>query len=161
MVVIIRRPFGIVWRAVFGGLQNQYLKLLQVEVGNNCDSLLDVGCGFNSPVQSLVHRPRRLVGLDTFSPAIEQSRSSGIHNEYYSIDALDIGRWFNPNSYECVLASDLVEHLNKKDGRYLITQMEMIAKKRLLFIHPTDFLNKAHYTTIRVRSIYLAGPQRR
>ena len=39
------------------------------------ESLLDVGCGSDSPVQFLRNRPAQLVGVDGFLPSIEKSIS--------------------------------------------------------------------------------------
>jgi len=56
------------------------------------------------------------------------------------MNALDIGDCFEPKSFDCVLASDLVEHLTEQDGLNLIAQMEMIAKKKVIIYTPNGFL---------------------
>jgi len=42
-------------------------------------------------------------------PAIEKSRREEIHDEYFLMDACDICERFQPNSFDCVIALDLIE----------------------------------------------------
>ncbi len=104
-----------------------------------CTSILDVGCGSNSPLQ---HIPRKFfaVGVDAFAPSIEQSRKSKIHNEYCQLDVIDIDKKFAPDSFDCVMALDVIEHLTKQDGLKLLSAMERIAKKRIIIFTPNGFL---------------------
>ncbi len=128
------------WRMSFGRLEQQYVKQLGKHVDADCSSLLDVGCGFNSPVRMLPHRPKRLVGVDGFQPVIEQSREAGIHDEYLQASILEIDKCLETNSFDCVLASDLIEHLTKEDGLKLLTQMETISKGKVIVYTPNGFL---------------------
>ena len=103
-------------------------------------SLLDVGCGNESPVQFLFSRPGRLVGVDGFLPSIEQSKSKGIHDDYICIDLVDLGEAVAALSYDCVLAIDVIEHFKKEKGLALIRDMEKIARRRLVLLTPNGFL---------------------
>ena len=114
------------------------------KVLSNCESLLDVGCGSFSPIASF-SKSFYSVGVDAFVPSIEKSRKLGIHNKYYNIDVLDIGKKFKENSFDCVLASDLIEHLSKEDGFKLIEMMEKIAKKKVVIFTPNGFLPQGEY----------------
>ena len=136
----IRRRLGQVWWSTFGPLDHQYERHLRQEIDESIDSLLDVGCGFNSPVQCLSRRPKRLVGVDAFEPAIKESRSRGIHDQYYVMNILDLSRHFEPRSFDCVLASDVIEHLTEPNASNLIEQMEVIAKAKVIIYTPNGFL---------------------
>jgi hypothetical protein len=83
------------------------------------------------------HRLQHSVGVDAFAPAIEASRRQNTHNEYFLLDVLEIDDKFGENSFDCVLACDLIEHLPKEDGERLIAMMEKIATKKLFFTPPT------------------------
>ncbi len=135
-----RRVRRWIWMETFARLDNQYEKLLAREIGGSCESLLDVGCGFNSPVQYLVPRPKLMVGIDAFGPVIESSKGQAIHDEYYVMDARQIDKQFQPNSFDCVLASDVIEHLREQDALELIRQMETIARKKVIIYTPNGFL---------------------
>jgi 2-polyprenyl-3-methyl-5-hydroxy-6-metoxy-1,4-benzoquinol methylase len=127
---------------ICGGLDTHYLRLLQTEVGNCCDSLLDVGCGLCSPVKSLSPRPCRLVGVDGFAPAVEQSNTRGIHDEYHIIDVMEITRVFAPRSFDCVLAGDIIEHLHKPDALELLKRMESLARRKVIVATPNGFVSQ-------------------
>lgn len=105
----------------------------------DCNSILDVGCGSNSPIQ-FFSKNMYSVGIDVFAPSIEESKNKGIHNKYYKMGVLDIGSKFSDNSFDCVLASDLIEHLEKKEGLKLIKLMEKIAKKKIIIFTPNGYL---------------------
>lgn len=128
------------WERAFGGLDGQYVRELNQAVGPSCGTLLDVGCGFNSPVQFLDHRPQRLVGIDGYLPVIEQSRAKGIHDEYHEMSLLDIEKRFGPKSFDYVLASDIIEHFRETDAQDLIAQMERVARKKVILYTPNGFL---------------------
>jgi hypothetical protein len=116
-----------------------YYDELERAVGNPV-SLLDVGCGADSPVQHFRHRIPRLVGLDGYAPSIEASRARGIHDEYFCADLLKIDEIFAAHSFDCVLASDVVEHLPKALGAGLIVKLERIARNRVVIFTPNGFL---------------------
>jgi SAM-dependent methyltransferase len=101
---------------------------------------LDVGCGFNSPVQHLSRRPPRIVGVDGYLPVIEESRSKGIHDEYHEISLLQIEEQFGPESFDCVIASDIIEHFHENDALDLISQMETVARRQIIIYTPNGFL---------------------
>lgn len=109
-----------------------------------CESLLDVGCGSSSPIK---HFSKRLyaVGIDAFKPSISKSRKQKIHNKYYVMSVLDIGKKLKPKSFDCVLASDLIEHLTKKQGLSLIAQMERVARKKVIIFTPNGFLPQGEF----------------
>ncbi len=102
-------------------------------------SLLDVGCGSHSPIRPY-SKNFFSVGVDLFEPSIEKSKKDGIHNEYKKIDVLDIGKNFKPNSFDCVIALDVIEHLTKEDGYKLLDMMEKIAKKKVIIYTPNGFI---------------------
>lgn len=108
---------------------------------DGCKTLLDVGCGSSSPIKSFSDKMFS-VGVDIFGEAIEKSKRRGIHDEYYKIDALNIEDKFEDNSFDCVLASDLIEHLTKERGEGLIEIMEKIAKKKVIIFTPNGFLKQ-------------------
>jgi SAM-dependent methyltransferase len=101
-------------------------------------TVLDVGCGHPSPIRKF-SRKFYSVGVDAFEPSIEKSRAEGIHNDYLKAEVLEIGARLSDESFDCVLASDLIEHLEKEDGLKLLQMMEKIAKKRVIVFTPNGF----------------------
>ncbi|MGO9607079.1 MAG: class I SAM-dependent methyltransferase [Candidatus Binataceae bacterium] len=104
------------------------------------DSVLDVGCGENSPLRKLKHPPAGMVGIDAF-PGV----ATGIHDEYIVGSALSIEKRFRPQSFDCVVALDVIEHLTKADGYRLIRMMERIARRTIVIFTPNGFLSQLPY----------------
>ena len=120
-----------------------YRKELKKAVGV-VESLLDVGCGCDSPIESFSQN-LYCVGVDTFLPSIVKSKKRHIHDKYYQMDVLGISSQFKPNSFDVVLASDVIEHLEKEDGNKLISKMEKIAKKKVIIFTPNGFLKQGEF----------------
>ncbi len=125
-----------VWIKVFP----HHIRELEKAVGN-CKTVLDVGCGDDSGLQYFSKR-RQTAGVEIFAPAIAISKKKGIHDKYYKMSVMDIGDHFKENSFDCVLACGLIEHLTKKDGLKLIAMMEKIAKKKVIFTMPNGFIHQ-------------------
>jgi SAM-dependent methyltransferase len=138
--MVMKKALRRLWDGTIGRLDGQYERELNQIVGSACGSLLDVGCGFNSPVRHLIHRPARLVGVDGWAPVIEQSRAKGIHDEYHVLPLGQIETRFGPDAFDTVLASDIVEHFTADDGMALIAQMERVARRTIIIYTPNGFL---------------------
>ncbi|MEE8484918.1 MAG: class I SAM-dependent methyltransferase [Nitrospinota bacterium] len=109
-----------------------------------CETLLDVGCGTCSPIESF-SKKIFCVGLDIHQPSVEKSKAKNIHNEYRILDVMEIERHFKPASFECVLALEIIEHMEKEDGRKLLEMAERIAEKRVVIYTPNGFLKQDEY----------------
>lgn len=117
-------------------------KAIQTE---GIDSLLDVGCGSDSPIRFFKHRPKLTVGVDGYEPSIEKSRQKDIHDKYECIHLMDMDTVFLPNSFDCVLSIDVIEHFEKQQGIELLGKMEKLASKRVVLVTPNGFLpQEAH-----------------
>jgi SAM-dependent methyltransferase len=112
---------------------------LEHAVGD-ADSVLDVGCGANSPLGRFGRRYPHTVGIDLFPEAIEQAGWAGIHDEYRVMDVLDAERVFGPDSFDTCVAFDLLEHLPQRDGKRLLGLMERVARRRVVVFTPNGFL---------------------
>jgi hypothetical protein len=121
-----------------------YLQHLERAV-DGADSLLDVGCGSNSPVSRFERRPSYMVGVDLHEPSLEASRAAGRHDEYRRLDVMQIGEEFEPDSFDAVVAFDLLEHLSIEDGRRLLGQMELVARRRVVVLTPNGFVPQEEY----------------
>lgn len=119
-------------------LKYDYLSELK-RVLKDCKTVLDLGCGENSPLQ-YISKDIYSVGVELFEPWIKKSRKRRIHNKYYKSDVLEINKLFENNSFDCVITLDLIEHLKKQDGYELIKLMEKIAKNKIIIFTTNGFI---------------------
>lgn len=128
-----------VYRRLFGVAISEYQRSLRAACAG-CRTLLDVGCGDYSPLAGVARRMERSVGLDAFEPAIEIARAAGIHDDYVLGDAGRLRELFEPGSFDCVAATDLIEHMEREQGLELLAAMESIARRRVVIFTPNGFL---------------------
>lgn len=118
---------------------------LRPHVVGHCETLLDVGCGVGSPVRHFAHELRHTVGVDAHQPAIDAARAAGIHADYVCADVAELDRHFAPRSFDCVVALDLIEHLEKPAGLKLLESIERIASRRVIVFTPNGFVPQGSY----------------
>jgi SAM-dependent methyltransferase len=136
-------PHGMNFSSFYSKLFPIYETELEKAIGDS-KTVLDVGCGSNSP---LVRIPKRFssVGVDIFKPSIDESKKKKIHDRYIITDILKIDQFFKPDSFDCVIASDVIEHLSKNDGKKLLLLMETIAKKKVIIFTPNGYIDQDEY----------------
>lgn len=123
---------------------NLALFTLSLELNNilsDCDSVLDLGCGDNSPI-GFIERKKYLVGVDGFKKSINISKKLNIHDKYLHKNILEVKKDFKKSSFDAVIALDVIEHLPKKDGYKLLKLMEHLASKRVVLLTPNGFVNQ-------------------
>ena len=117
-----------------------YYKALEKEFFG-AKNVLDVGCGNWSPLVN-VKKTFYSVGIDIHTPSIEEIKKKKIHDEYKVGDVLKLNKFFKPKSFDVVVALDVIEHFEKKEGLKLIKQMESIAKSKLIILTPYGFMKQ-------------------
>jgi SAM-dependent methyltransferase len=114
-----------------------YLDTMRREL-SGCRSCLDIGCGAGSPARHLGFD--RLVGMDGHGPTLEAARRGGTHDAFVLASAGEPRLPFEDRQFDCCIALDLIEHLDKQQGLRLIREMERVAAKRILVFTPNGFL---------------------
>jgi len=130
-------------RILSNDVYSYYFKSLEIAL-DNCESVLDVACGNNSP---LMHCKKTFTstGVDIFEPYLIESKEQGIHDDYIVSDVLELDEKIKSNSYDAVIALDLIEHLPKKSGFKLLKSLERIARKKVIVFTPNGFLEQTPY----------------
>lgn len=104
-----------------------------------CSSVLDIGCGELSPLSHMSVEAPFVVGLDGHFKSLKASYARGIHHAYIMADLRLVGQLLRPESFDAVVALDVIEHLTKQDGLQLLDWLEMIACKRIILVTPSGF----------------------
>ena len=112
------------------------VRLLRREL-DGLGTVLDVGCGSDSPLQ-YVHGVGRKTGVDAFAPSLEASRARGLHDEYLLMELENLA--LPARSYDAVVLLDLIEHFEKPAGLEFLARLEALAVKKVLVFTPNGFL---------------------
>ncbi len=120
-----------------------YYVLIGIQL-KGCSSVLDVGCGADSPLGK-VKKKFYSEGIDIFEESINQSKKRKIHDRYVVSDIRKIDTIYKSNSFDAVVALDVIEHLRKKESLHLIKKMERIAKKKVMLLTPNGFYHQDAY----------------
>lgn len=115
--------------------------VLQREIGQECSSLLDVGCGDQGALPERVPGLPFTVGVDLALPADDADLAR--HSEYRQVDIRSLSDHFESGQFECVVALDVIEHLTREESVQLLEAMERIASKRVIVFTPNGFLPQA------------------
>ena len=107
-------------------------------------SVLDLGCGSSSPLRYLSGSFYSL-GVDLFEPSLSRSKQDRIHTDCLLMDVMEAESHFRPRSFDCVLALDLIEHLERHEALRLIGAMEGIARKKTIICTPNGFHPQDQY----------------
>lgn len=110
---------------------------------SDCHSVLDVGCGVDSPLGKL-KKTFYSEGIDIYKPSINKSKKKKIHDKYVLGDILKVDKLYKPKSFDVVIALDVIEHLEKVDALNLIKKMEKIAGKKVIILTPNGFHHQDH-----------------
>jgi predicted TPR repeat methyltransferase len=105
-------------------------------------TVLDVGCGRTSLLYTLnedkqLREKILLTGLDIDSNTIEWANSHGFHDNYV---LCDIEHYHPFEKYDFVIATDLIEHLDKAQSLEMIAKLEAITRIGLLIITPNGYI---------------------
>ncbi len=126
------------------GADIKYTDIFELYI-ENCDTVLDLGCGSDSPIQNLKVRKEYTVGVDIFFDYVNKSKKKKIHDKYFIFDIVKIDKLYDQKAFDCVILMDAIEHLTKQDGLEIIKKMVKIAKKKIIIFTPNGFLRQDEY----------------
>ena len=118
--------------------------LLLDRVLKNCNAktVLDLGCGDDSPLQFLKSvSTAEKIGVDAFQPSIEKSKEKKIHDRYINSQLIDYLKNID-RSFDVVMLNDVVEHFERDDAEELIFWAERRSKKFLIILTPNGFVRQ-------------------
>jgi len=116
-------------------------KKVWTKLFKNCESVLNIGCGHDFPLQA-----RSIpfsVGVEIYGPSLKKSRELKIHTHYIYGDARSVN--FKPGSVDTVTLIEVLEHLTKEEGIELIKKMETWAVKRVIITTPNGYVEQDEY----------------
>lgn len=110
---------------------NQYLNQPIIEaLPSKCESILDLGCGWGMTALLLKIQENYkgiIDGLDIHEPWIEHLKKLNLYDNVYCDTALNIEKYASNNKYDLIICMELIEHLTRKEGLYLIDKLKELA----------------------------------
>lgn len=100
-------------------------------------SVLDVACGLSLKSKFIPAQIR--VGVDIYRPYFEHIEAD-VPYVVVCHDVRYLDRIFLPNSFDLVIALDIVEHLEKEESLAMIAQCEQIARRGVIIETPRGFI---------------------
>ena len=152
----VKKQFQNLYYKLYAKFPLKFDYLFELEKNlKNCNSILDVGCGSNSPLRH-VSKVDYCVGVDIFEPWMNKSENNKIHNKYYKLDVLKLDSAFTEKSFDCVVALDLLEHFTKEEGNKLLKIVEKIAKQKVI-VFTTNGYNPQHESDNNPWNVHKSG----
>ncbi len=136
-LVSLYRKLPFTYLGIFRSTFSKFLEIdSKVEV-------LDVGCGDGSLIYNLcLPRNFEITGVDIFKPYLDLAKKKGIYKRLIRMDVRKIN--FR-KKFDIVLASHVIEHLTKKEGKKIIKKLEKITKKRFIVALPIGYFPHDEY----------------
>jgi hypothetical protein len=138
-------------------LYKQRFKLMQLKLKRelrSCYSFVELGCGVKSPAVDCT-RNVFAVGIDAHLPSLLANKKNGYFKDYVLADLNHLP--LKNDSFECVAAFDVIEHLTKHQAKMLIENMEKISKKKIIILTPNGFNPKFHLEDDSPLQIHRSG----
>jgi len=104
-----------------------------------CESILDLGCSNGELMMNLRKRINVYsVGLELYLPYLQEAKNRKSHDDFILADA----KWLpiKSKSFDGVLCSQVLEHLNKIEGIKLLENAEKISKLRVVIGTPIGYI---------------------
>jgi hypothetical protein len=138
-------------------LNKQRFNLMQLKLNHelrNCQNFVELGCGVKSPVIDCI-KTIFSVGIDRHLPSLLANKKSGYFKDYILADLNHLP--LKKNSFDCIAAFDVIEHLTKHQAKMLIENMEEISKKKIILLTPNGFNPKGHLEDDSPLQIHRSG----
>ena len=120
---------------------NYVKELERLLTGRNFKTLLDVGCGQDSPIRYVKGLSDiNKTGIDGYQPSIAISKINKIHDFYINCGLLDYPKSDLAQTFDVVLISDVIEHFEENEAIELIGAYEKLANKMIIILTPNGFL---------------------
>ena len=100
-------------------------------------TVLDLGCGLSLKCKFIDADVR--VGLDIYRPFLEKIEAD-VPYVAINADVMSLANLFLPQSFDLVMACDLVEHLEKPDAMAVLDMAETIANVAVIVETPRGFI---------------------
>lgn len=141
-IIIGQRNITRVKKYVSASSDFGFYRLLKTEL-KNYESVLDVGCGANSPL-ARIDKTFYLEGIDLI-PVKSRKKdiekyANKIHDKYTRGNILNIEKYYKNKSFDVVVSFHVLEHLKRSEGKIFLEKLDNIAKYKIIICTPNGFV---------------------
>jgi SAM-dependent methyltransferase len=99
-------------------------------------SILDIstGLGKNAYMIRVFNEPKFMIGLDVFLPYLKLVKYHKIYDDVILCDASKLP--LKSDTFDVVIASEIIEHLDKRKGLSLLEEIDQVAYGKIVVITP-------------------------
>lgn len=109
---------------------------------NDSKSILDLGCGKGSHLEGLNFQDAKLTGVDLSEAWTREAKDSGIYSQIVVMDIFAYLQEQKKESFDSVIACDLIEHLPKADGARLLKELKRVSRNLCIVTTPNGFVRQ-------------------
>ena len=113
------------------------------KIPKNVNSILDVGCGNGWVAKEFLPKGKQVSSLDISVTNPSKARKHYPGEKHFGITADSFHLPFNDNSFDCVIASEIIEHVYDPSG--FIKELFRVVKKEGKLIITTPYKEKLIY----------------
>lgn len=106
---------------------------------SECESVLDIGCGPDSPLW-FCKNVKYSVGVEPWEPYSKKSQAKKIHDKYLNQKIEDLD--FEKNSFDAVILIEVIEHLPKEKVPEVLEKSQKWARKKVIITTPNGFVEQ-------------------
>jgi SAM-dependent methyltransferase len=118
------------------------LKVFASEIAG-FSTVLDLGCGRGDVLEAAgVTASSKVTGVDGHDPSLIAAKSSG-YSQVVNSDIMSFLASQESDSFDVVVALDVVEHFEKEEGSALIEEATRVAGRKVIFMTPNGFQYQA------------------
>ena len=108
-----------------------YYNRLWKDIPNN-KNILDLGCGYNSPLFLIPKKYKKVTGIEKCKTHFIKAREIGNYDVLFNIGIKEYCKEYI-RSYDCILLSDVIEHIKKDEGIEIIEMLKSRSKRIIIF----------------------------
>ncbi|OGM26068.1 hypothetical protein A3D01_04880 [Candidatus Woesebacteria bacterium RIFCSPHIGHO2_02_FULL_39_13] len=106
--------------------------------------ILDVGCGDGTFMAKInFDKKYEVTGIDLFDPYLKKAGKTKAYEKVLKMDVRKLN--LKDSSFDCVHASQVLEHLKEKEALSLIKKMEKIAESKVIIGAPNGHFHQDAY----------------
>lgn len=120
--------------------------LLRQSLGNP-KTILDLGCGDGNLMQLLSEGKKwEVTGVDIFKKNVKVASQRSIFKQVFKGDIIKFVKQQvkKKKKYDVIFCSQVIEHMDHKRGEELLKLVDLIAKQRIIFGTPREFMEQPH-----------------